>query len=767
MDKEQDSSPAGSRLKPFKEWVRAHRVLLAMTAGLIALMWLPFYGNLFPPLVDLPEHLLVSKLLWETLVGTSTLDLQLTSFLGYKLFPYVSLLFIGLFKLFGISLIYLPKAISVALIALFSSIVAAIGVAELEDRQWRSAGIAACIILPAAVGMYVACWFIGFVNYTLGITFIIPAIYFTDRFIVDAKLRSAILIFTCLLLAYLAHPFVPVFWLMWCFGRGLASLVLWRLPKEWIRLLLLGATFAPIAIYHIVATAGSPLAPATDIMTKESPFLPFSEWMKNRFWPLIDGMYLKADDVADGSLFAIFAILFILFAVFVSFWFKRGDSSRGLVLAGVFATITASVVNEKFIPVPAGHWLAYDYRFASSIYAICLVTAAIVIIRHLPDMLANARFRVVCGALAFIALVASLGHLVEVRAAYSRFDTSARPYMAKVLNGESPAGLTLPHSRWHPDGTLIKLYVCMVQPDCNLPGTTFYHGYSGDLYPVKYGSKRPQTTAQSDVAPIASRGTLAKPRGIAADSTGNYYVADTGNGRVQAFDPDGKFISAFGEGQLKEPNGIAVAANGDIYVTDVQDNKLFRFDRDGKFVKDWSGPAPGFYGPRDVATGPGRSLFIIDQGNGRIVRFDTTTEKFSEWGSLGDGEGQFREATGIATADGLVLVADNGNGRIQVFDVEGNFIRRWDVPDWQRFVWHYPDLAYDESRKLLYVTSGTTKQVMAFDLKGNRSDPGTLAGLSSLANPSSLTIALANKQSRLLVLDTGNSTVTRFPLSSK
>lgn len=761
MDEKQGSSSAVSRSNSIKDWLRAHRVLLAMIAGLIAVMWLPFYGNLYPPLVDLPEHLLVSKLLWETLAGTSTLDLQLTSFLGYKLFPYLSLGFIGLFKAFGISLIYLPKAISVALIALFAAIVAAIGVAELEDRQWRSAGIAACIILPAAVGMYVACWFIGFVNYTLGITFIIPAIYFSEKFLADRKLRPAIWTFACLLLAYLAHPFVPAFWLIWCFGRAVASLVLWRLPKEWIGFPMLGAAFAPIAIYHIAATAGSPLAPATDIMTRESPFLPFSEWTKNRFWPLLDGMYLKADDVADGSMFAIFAILFVLFAVFVSFWFKRGDSSRSLILAGIFAAITASVINEKFIPVPAGHWLAYDYRFASTTYAICLVTAAIVIIRHLPDMLANARFRVACGGLAFAALIASLGHLVGVRAAYSRFDTSARPYMEKVLNGESPAGMALPHSRWHPDGTLIKLYVCMVQPDCNLPGTTFYHGYSGDLYPVKYGSKRPQS------APVATSGTLSKPRGIAADQQGNYYVADTGNGRIQAFDPEGKFISTFGEGRLREPNGIAVTPEGDIYVTDPQQNMLFRFDRNRNLVKEWSGPTPGFYGPRDVAVGPGRMLFIVDQGNGRIVRFHAATEQFSSWGSLGEGEGQFREATGIATADGSVLVADNGNGRIQVFDGEGKFVRRWDVPDWQRFVWHYPDIAYDEARKLVYVTSGTTKQVMAFDLKGNRSDPQALAGLSGLANPSSLAIAPASKKPRLLVLDTGNSSVMQFPLPSK
>ena len=47
-----------------------------------------------------------------------------------------------------------------------------------------------------------------------------------------------------------------------------------------------------------------------------------------------------------------------------------------------------------------------------------------------------------------------------------------------------------------------------------------------------------------------------RPRGIAADDKGNFYVSDTGNTRIQKFDPDGKFISVIGdpgerEGKIK------------------------------------------------------------------------------------------------------------------------------------------------------------------------------------------------------------------------
>ena len=55
-----------------------------------------------------------------------------------------------------------------------------------------------------------------------------------------------------------------------------------------------------------------------------------------------------------------------------------------MILSGVFLMVIASWMNEKAIPVPAGAWLAYDYRFSSTSYAIALAIAGNVFIRLLP-----------------------------------------------------------------------------------------------------------------------------------------------------------------------------------------------------------------------------------------------------------------------------------------------------------------------------------------------------------------------------------------------
>lgn len=255
-------------------------------------------------------------------------------------------------------------------------------------------------------------------------------------------------------------------------------------------------------------------------------------------------------------------------------------------------------------------------------------------------------------------------------------------------------------------------------------------------------------------------GQFSRPRGIAVDAKGNFYVADTGNSRVQKFTPDGKFVLSFGltgddEGQFRELNGVAVDDSNGIWALDAARHTLMRFDADGRFVKEWKGPETNFYGPRDLAFGANKRLYIVDQGRTRIVTFDPASEQFGEWGSAGSGEGQFHESTGVAVADGIVAVADTGNGRIQLFDPDGKFLRQWNVEAWGGYAWNRPDIAIDQGAKLIYVSSGISKEIVMFDLDGNLVGSIKPEAGEELTNPTSLAVFDSKKERQLYVLNTG------------
>ena len=470
-------------------WTRRHQALslIAFFVGVIALV--PLYGVLFPPLVDLSEHMLMSKLLWEKLSGVSHLDLEIPFFLGYRLFPALTMVIFLFCKLWGISFVNLPMIVAIVLVSLHAIFGAVIVSSGLRDRSWKSCVVAVCFSIPAVASMYSASWFIGFVNYTLAITVLMPAIWLTDRFVRSGRSMDACWLFLALLLVYMAHPFALTFWLLWCLGRAIATVLTWSLLLEWKRLILLGVLFLPIFLYHYWATAGTPLAPSGHPLMSQWPFLSSNQWYQNRLPNLLRGAFLKADDASDSSLFGIVALGVILFATVLAFCSPRNRSARTVMVATVFLLVASSWIDEKCFPVPTGFWLAYDYRYSSTVYAICLVFSGMVLVSLLPAPVGSVRGRMVFAPVAFLSLFASVGHLVEVRKAYTRFDGQARKYMAKIFNHEQPAGIDLPHSQYHPDGSFLKDYICLMESDCVPPASTFAifsnGGFSGNLYPVK------------------------------------------------------------------------------------------------------------------------------------------------------------------------------------------------------------------------------------------------------------------------------------------
>ncbi|MHC4620597.1 MAG: right-handed parallel beta-helix repeat-containing protein [Planctomycetota bacterium] len=90
-----------------------------------------------------------------------------------------------------------------------------------------------------------------------------------------------------------------------------------------------------------------------------------------------------------------------------------------------------------------------------------------------------------------------------------------------------------------------------------------------------------------------ANGQFKFPQGIDVDPNGNIYVADTGNHRIQKFDPNGDFLTNWGSfgngnGQFYYPFSVTADPNYNlVYVTDPFNRRVQIFDRQGNFLYTW------------------------------------------------------------------------------------------------------------------------------------------------------------------------------------
>jgi len=76
---------------------------------------------------------------------------------------------------------------------------------------------------------------------------------------------------------------------------------------------------------------------------------------------------------------------------------------------------------------------------------------------------------------------------------------------------------------------------------------------------------------------------LHNPRGVTVDSAGRVYVADQSNNRIQVFDSSGAYLTSIGQssgnrtGQLRNPSGVALDSAGNLYVADRENHRIQKY----------------------------------------------------------------------------------------------------------------------------------------------------------------------------------------------
>lgn len=235
-------------------------------------------------------------------------------------------------------------------------------------------------------------------------------------------------------------------------------------------------------------------------------------------------------------------------------------------------------------------------------------------------------------------------------------DTAGAVYLAEGSIG-SGSGL---------DGGAFKIW--KINPNgklATLAGTGL-RSFSGDAGPA--------SVAQFD-----------SPSGIALDSKGNLYIADTNNNRIRRIAPDGTVTTVAGNAlagfsgesgpatlaQLNHPSGVAVDADGNLYIADTGNNRIRKVYANGIIGTLAGNGNTAYFGdggssltaalnrPQGVAVAPTGEVYVADTGNHRVRKvinnlIDTVVDGLDA-------------PTSVAiAADGSIAVADLGLGIVRV-----------------------------------------------------------------------------------------------------
>ena len=169
------------------------------------------------------------------------------------------------------------------------------------------------------------------------------------------------------------------------------------------------------------------------------------------------------------------------------------------------------------------------------------------------------------------------------------------------------------------------------------------------------------------------------PSGIAINkTTGQVFVADNGNNRIQVLNPDLTFSYTFGsngsgQGQFIDPYDVTLDSKGFVYVADRINHRIQKFTPEGRFVDMFGtkGSKPGQLNcPSGITVDDNDLLYVTenDTCNHRVSIFSTSGEFIHCFGEKGNKEGPLNAPNQLKLdKHGYLYVCDCCNNRLVVY----------------------------------------------------------------------------------------------------
>ena len=278
-------------------------------------------------------------------------------------------------------------------------------------------------------------------------------------------------------------------------------------------------------------------------------------------------------------------------------------------------------------------------------------------------------------------------------------------------------------------------------------------GPDGSVYFTDNDNRRVRKVANGTVTSVAGA-RFDSPVGLAADRSGNLYVADAAQCRVYRIDAAGVVRPFAGSGSCSRlnPYGLALDSAGNLYAADHDNNRIRKISASGEIAS-----APGMEGvlnrPSAVALDSAGNLYIADTGN-RAIR------KLAPGGALSTvAEAADWQPEGIAVdAEGRVYFSDAGTNTIREIAADGTV----------RTIANGPfgdpsDLALDSSGRIFVADRGN-RAVRVLVPQGTQPVLGVSiahAGDFAAGNRASYTLTVGN--AALAAASRGTVTVTAMP----